>query len=124
MSKNIGTTKNPKDIKMKIESLGRMAVFCIPAWKWSHPYKIDEKMHVIGDYVGAFLSENYNGYIVRGPFMGRWNSVSEDVIEVKASFLGKDRIPKLHKFLAKLCTIMGEECIYLETGEDAFLVYP
>jgi hypothetical protein len=48
----------------------------------------------------------------------------ESVIEVKVSFKGKERIPKLQKFLAGMCRLMGEECLYLETGEDSWLIYP
>jgi len=108
---------------MRIESLGRMAVFCIPAEKWNNTsYHRDSKL--VSELVDEFLTENYNGYNVRGPIDGKWNGHQEQMMEIKASFLGKDRIPKLQEFLADLCAFMEEQCIYLETGEDAFLVYP
>jgi len=34
------------------------------------------------------------------------------------------KVPKLQEFLAKICKDIGEECIYLECGEDAMLIYP
>ncbi len=37
---------------------------------------------------------------------------------------GKDRIAILEAFLAEIAVAMGEECIYFETGEDAWLIYP
>jgi len=37
---------------------------------------------------------------------------------------GRTRVPKLQEFLARICEDIGEECIYLECGEDAMLVYP
>ena len=48
----------------------------------------------------------------------------EHVMEIKVSFRGKERIPKLQKFLAEICSVMREECIYLETGENSWLIYP
>lgn len=114
---------------MKVVSLGRMAVFYIPATKWSNGgYTFRSK--TIGTLVHEFLIGNYNGYTVRGPFTGMWRPtkgvqpLQEEVMEVKASFRGKDRIPKLQKFLAGMCKLMNEECLYLETGEDSWLVYP
>ncbi len=118
---------------MRIVSLGRMAVFNIPLKKWNNEKYVqhtEEGPKTIAKLVDEFLVANYNGYTIRGSSTGRWRSkkeqpvVEEDVIEVKASFVGKERIPKLHKFLAGMCRLMSEECMYLETGEDAFLIYP
>lgn len=114
---------------MKVISLGRMAHFYIPASKWDHPSYIF-RQKTIKTLVHEFLIGNYDGYTVRGPFEGTWRPrkgvapVTESVVEVKASFRGKERIPKLQKFLAGMCKLMHEDCLYLETGEDAFLVYP
>lgn len=114
---------------MKVISLGRMAHFYIPAFKWNNSnYRFRGKE--ISILVHEFLIGNYNGYTIRGPFVGNWRPtkdrppMKEQVIEVKASFRGKERIPKLQKFLAGMCKLMGEECLYLETGEDSWLIYP
>lgn len=114
---------------MKVVDLGRMAVFYVPATKWNN-LKYVQKGKTIAILVHEFLIANYNGYTIKGPYIGRWRpskkspTTTEAVMEIKASFKGKDRIPKLHKFLAGMCRLMREECLYLETGEDAHLVYP
>jgi hypothetical protein len=115
---------------MKIVSLGRMAHFYIPASKWKNSAYVGSRYKDIATLVHEFLIGNYNGYTIRGPFLGMWRPAKgvapfqEDVIEIKVSFKGKERIPKLHKFLAGMCKVMKEECLYLETGEDSFLIYP
>lgn len=113
---------------MKVTPLGRPATFYIPSSKWdSNLYTFRNK--TIKVLVHEFLVGNYNGYTIQGSVIGHWRPsrkgsvVVEDVMEVRASFLGKERIPKLQKFLAGICRIMQEECIYLETGEDSWLVY-
>lgn len=114
---------------MRIESLGRMAHFYIPADKWENP-SITFRSKTVRILVDEFLMGNYNGFTVRGPFVGKWRSgkghpaFEELVIEIKASFRGKEKIPKLQKFLAGMCKLMNEECLYLEMGEDSMLVFP
>lgn len=122
----------------RTESLGRMAVFTIPHSKWCHHNYVQDGKSV-SNLTRDFLLANYNGFSVRGPLKGYWREKprlnthgiqvgnklhEEDVMEVKASFLGKDRIPKLKRFLAGMCKLMNETCLYLETGEDSWLVYP
>ena len=114
---------------MKVVPLGRPAHFFIPADKWDERDYTDEEGNTINVQVHNFLVENYQGYTVRGPFKGFWSpkegeGSNEPVMEIKASFIGKERIPKLQKFLAGLCELMNEECLYLETGEDSWLIYP
>ncbi len=36
----------------------------------------------------------------------------------------KSKVPQLQEFLGQICADIEEECIYLECGEDAMLVYP
>lgn len=119
---------------MKIVSLGRMAHFFIPAAKWdSYRWTIKDKedtWRTVKEMIDKFLVNNYNGYTIRGPYEGVWRkcegcpAMKERVIEVKVAFVGKERIPTLQEFLAKLCQDIEEECLYLETGEDSWLVYP
>lgn len=116
---------------MTVTSLGRPAHFLVPARKWGEFYDVHEdKFKSLEKVVHEFLVANYGGYTIRGPFHGVWKPTTgilpnrEPVIEIKVSFEGKNRIPKLQEFLASLCTLIGEECIYLETGEDSWLVYP
>jgi len=43
--------------------------------------------------------------------------------EYKVSFSGRNRVAMLQKFLSQLAGELNEDCIYLEYGEDAWLVY-
>lgn len=36
----------------------------------------------------------------------------------------KTKVPLLQEFLARLCEDIGEECLYLECGEDSMIVFP
>jgi len=102
------------------ESLGRMAVFLLPL------KKLDKS---IERRVEQFLLNEYGGFTARpidstGWWKGAHGELHYDVHrEYKASFIGKERIAKLDQFLAELARDMDEECIYVETGEDAWLVY-
>ena len=113
---------------MRVESLGRPAHFLIPKIKWDSP-DITFRSKTVSTLVHEFLMGNYNGYSTR-ELKGIWRprkgapAYVELMVEVKVSFRGKERIPKLQKFLAGMCTLMKEECLYLETGEDSWLIYP
>ena len=113
---------------MKVESLGRPAHFFIPASKWDNQ-DFTFRGKVIRILIQEFLLANYSGYTFREGDMGMWRpkygaTYIESVLEVKVAFKGKERIPKLQKFLAGMCKLMREECLYLETGEDSWLIYP
>jgi len=43
--------------------------------------------------------------------------------EYKVSFRGRDRVTMLQKFLATLGAELDEQSIYMEYGENAWLVY-
>jgi len=43
--------------------------------------------------------------------------------EYKVSFRGRNRVAMLQEFLSQLAGELGEDSIYLEYGEDAWLVY-
>ncbi len=109
------------------ESLGRMAVFLLP----SHKLKVTSPRHkeTIEERVKRFLLEEYNGFTASSTInTGWWTAKNGDHHydehrEYKVSFPGKERIAKLDEFLAEIARDMGEECIYIETGEDAWLVY-
>lgn len=116
---------------MRVTSLGRPAHFLLPAKKWREFYDVQGPNYkCLDQLVYDFLVANYGGYTVRGPFHGIWKPTTDSsytqelVMEIKVSFEGKDRIPKLQEFLAYLCGLINEECIYLETGEDSWLVHP
>ena len=108
------------------ESIGRPAVFLLPSDLMGT--KIDGK--TCRELVEGYLSEEYGGYTDEGSgHSGYWrndsgNSFSDKYQKYRVSFQGRDRIPQLKSFLAYLAKDLGEESIYLETGEDAWLIYP
>lgn len=114
---------------MKVVTLGQQVRFNIPSAKWtSEDFTFRSK--TVEVLVHEFLIGNFNGYTVNGPVKGYWRSfkgsplVHELVYEVKASFKGKEKLPKLQKFLAGMCTLMQEECLYVEYNQEAVLIYP
>ncbi len=104
-----------------------MAVFLLPSLKLkqrcSRGTSFEEVVH-------DFLLANYGGYTAAaGNIFGYWRDKTGrehygEHREFKVGFLGKDRIPELARFLAGIAREMGEECVYLETGEDAMLIFP
>ncbi|MBI2063176.1 MAG: hypothetical protein HYT61_02985 [Candidatus Yanofskybacteria bacterium] len=96
--------------------LGKPAIFSIPSSKLE---KVEYEIH-------AFLEKSY-GHAwsrtekVKGFWMGKPDG---EYTKFEISFVGKERIPNLKKFLAKIAKKIGEECIYLLTGADSWYVYP
>lgn len=107
-------------------SLGRPAVFYLPSDKMATI--IDGQK--CRDMVTEFLKSEYGGFTDEGnSHNGFWLNSDGHKYEDKyqryqVSFKGKRRIPKLKRFLAYLAKALDEECIFLQTGEDAFLIYP
>lgn len=113
---------------MKVVSLGRPAHIYIPVSKWTAYIAVYNAQ--VGRIIEDFCTQKYGGYTLGGPLIGSWKkdkdtpAIEEKVVEVKVAFLGKERIPELQEFLAKMCAVIGEQCLYLETGEDSWLIYP
>jgi hypothetical protein len=109
------------------ESLGQMAVFLLPSLKLKQR-GLDGL--AVEDQIHRFLIGNFAGYTVEtGNILGFWKDGQgrEHYGEhrlFRVAFAGKDRIPVLEAFLARVATDIGEQSIYLETGEDAWLIYP
>ncbi len=114
-------------IAFKEEVLGRPAVFLLPSDLMGIKVEGEKSCRQV---VEEFLSNEYSGYTDEGSgHSGYWKSdsgkhFSDKYQKYRVSFSGKERIPKLKMFLAYLAKALGEECIYLETGEDACLIYP
>lgn len=110
----------------KIESLGRPAIFLVPSQKLKKKWggeRVEEIIH-------RYLIEKFGGYSSSlVPNFGFWRSKSKKQLydecrEYEVSFVGKERIRELARFLANVALMAGEDCIYLKTGEDSWLVYP
>ena len=115
---------------MHIEDLGKRALFLIPSIK-VYNRKYSKTRQNVARIVHKFLLETFGGYTcASGNIYGYFTSESTEYDELKefrVAFREDDRrtkVPKLQKFLALICDDIGEECIYLECGEDAMLVYP
>jgi len=111
---------------MKKQPLGRMAVFLIPSFKLK---KRNDDGKTVEDMIHQFLIKNFSGYTVEaGNIFGYWrNEDNEEEYgehrRFTVAFKGKEKIPILEEFLVKIAKLIDENCIYLETGEDAWLVY-
>lgn len=111
-----------------VESLGRPARFLVPSLKLREPVN-GESGETIQDYLERRLIELFRGYTAdQSTVYGKWvnqdgrEKASESRLYVVA-FKGKERVPELQMLLADIAQRLGETCIYLETGEDAWLVY-
>ena len=104
----------------RLESLGRAAIFVLP---WPKAERVSEE-------VRAFLTEKFGGYTetLPGIFHGAWRNIAtihyDQHIRWEVAFAGKDRIDALCGFISYILQEIDEQCCYLSTGEDAWLVYP
>lgn len=112
------------DGKYEKISLGRPAVFYLPSNKINDPSKesLKQELH-------NFLLKEFGGYTVeRGNIVGYWlgkRGVNYDEsVRYTIAFPGKERIPVLERGLIKIAKELGEEAIYIETGEDSWLILP
>ncbi len=103
-----------------VTSIGRMAHILVPITK------IDNRLgnHTVREVLYNFFSKEFGGFTEAPLTWGFWNGKREAHVEFTVSFEGKHRIPDLFKFLGEICRGMEEECLYLEMGEDAYLVEP
>lgn len=103
-----------------------MAVFLVPSLKLKQRDRSgqtdEEKIH-------RYLLERFGGYrAAAGNIFGYWKddagkeSYGEHK-EYKVALLDDNRLPQLKQFLSRVCREIGEECIYLETGKEAFFIY-
>ena len=110
-----------------VQSLGRMAVFLLPSLKLKERKKLGQTFEEI---VHQFLMKNFGGYTASaGNIFGFWRDEQSgrewygEHREYKVSFRGRDRVSMLQQFLSRMAGELGEESIYLEYGEDAWLIY-
>lgn len=106
------------------KSLGRPAIFLIPAEKMSYVYSTPGVPIV--EKIRRFLTANFGAFQESTEHIsGWWNGRFDgDFIQFKVSFLGKNKITMLDSFLEAVANEIGEESIYEETGEDAWEISP
>ena len=115
-----------KETGFRVESLGRMAVFLLPSLK----LKQKKRGRTYEQTVHLFLMKHFAGYTATaGNIFGFWRDDKTgreyygEHKEYKVSFRGRDRVAMMQKFLSELARELDEDSIYLEYGEDAWLVY-
>ena len=115
---------------VRIESLGRRALFLIPSIKVYNP-KYSKTHQSVARTIHDFLLDTFKGYTcASGNIFGFFTSEFaeyDELREFRVAFKEDDlrtKVSALQRFLAAICEDIGEECIYLECGEDAMLVYP
>jgi len=122
---------------MKIESIGLRTMFLVPSIK-VYNKKYSKSGQSVARLIHDFLTNSFGGYTcasgnIYGYFMSEFTEYDE-LREFRVAFDDPRRrvdpldiespCGKLREFLAKLADDIGEECIYLERGVDAFLIYP
>lgn len=114
-------------MNVQLEALGRMAVFLLPSLKLKRRHRLGRSYEEV---VHDFLLKHFNGYTASaGNIFGFWRDEKSgqeyygEHREYKVSFRGHDRIAMLQRFLSKMGSDLGEKTIYLEYGEDAWLVH-
>lgn len=115
---------------MHVKSLGRQATFLIPSVKVYNRKYSKTKQSVAGT-INRFLNDTFGGYTCASGnifgFFGDTAAEYDELREFRVAFKEDERktkVPQLQEFLARICEDIGEECIYLECGEDAMLIYP
>ena len=106
-------------------SLGKPAMFLIPSAKMYDPARGN-----IAARIHQFLIATFGGYTAAtGNIYGWWIAEGRRLHYGEhrvftVAFIGKERIPVLERFLADIARELDEDCLYLETGDDAWLIYP
>jgi hypothetical protein len=104
-----------------------MAVFLLPSLKLKRSHTRGRSYE---EMVHLFLLKHFGGYTASaGNIFGFWRDQESgreyygEHREYKVSFRGRDRVAMLQHFLSRLGKELGEETIYMEYGEDAWLVF-
>lgn len=113
---------------MRIERIGTPARFLVPSQK---VFKIrdEETGHRLVKTIHDFLIDTYGGFtMASGNINGYFkDSEYDEHREYRVAIPNTEHLARrwtLEDFLAVLCKKLDEECIYLEVGLDALLVYP
>jgi hypothetical protein len=110
--------------------IGHVAVFYVPSAKLDD-IRFGETNRTPRTLVHQFILSQYNAYThQKSDIQGYWRETKDGLIfhdqneMFEVSFQGVDRIPKFVDFLAALCYLLDEQCIYLRMGIKSWLVFP
>jgi hypothetical protein len=112
--------------QLRIDPLGRPANFLMPSLKLKQK---DDTGHTVEDRLESYLLEEFGGYTASaGSIYGKWRGPDGEEyygehIRFTVAFRGAERIQRLLAFLAGLAAEIDEQTLYVETGEDAWLVH-
>jgi hypothetical protein len=108
------------------EPAGRIAAFLVPSLKLKNR---DEHGQALEESVHRYLLDTFGGYTAAaGNIFGFWKDAAgrESYGEHKRYEVGlkdESKLPELKRFLAKLARDMDEQCLYLQTGDEASFIY-
>lgn len=108
------------------QKMGRVIRFLLPSLKLK---KAGQRGRTIEEDVHAFLIETFSGYTATsGNLFGYWkNEAGQDSYGEHREFtIATDedtRLADLKQFLSSLSARLEEECLYVEVGGEASLIY-
>jgi hypothetical protein len=107
-------------------SAGRIALFLLPSLKLKHR---DSTGRTVEESLHRFLLDSFGGYTAAtGNIFGYWKdsegkeSYGEHK-EYKVGLADDSHLTDLKRYIARLSSEMGEECIYFEYGKEAMFIY-
>ena len=112
--------------QVREESIGKRAAFLVPSLKLKER---DESGQALEERVHQYLLRTFGGYTAAaGNIFGYWkdekgNESYGEHRQFQVGLLGDEKAPELKRFLAQLAADLKEECLYLETGDEAWFIY-
>jgi hypothetical protein len=109
-------------IHPNLEYIGHMATFYLPEAKLDSTVRQMIHDHLISHFNAYTVeSSNIQGFWRKGPQSPVFGDKN---VRYVVSFNGKNRVDSFVTFIAEICTMLGEECIYLTMGKKSWLVTP
>ncbi len=105
--------------------IGHVAVFYVPSVKLDRPVGERTPRQMIHEYImshyGAYTHQKSN---IQGYWSNRKQVVKDENERFEVSFDGAEAVPPFIDFLASLCGLLKEECLYLTMGYKSYLISP
>jgi hypothetical protein len=104
--------------------LGRIGVFLLPSLKMK---SLSPRGRTYDQELHDFLLQNFTGYTVTtGNISGYWISCGHEHYgehrEYKVAFSDPSKVPSLERYVAVLAAEIGEQTVYWEIGDEAYLL--
>lgn len=116
--KEVMITRTPNGLSYNVKSLGSPAAFVLPKRKLTPVWLTA---------IASFLEERYRAVACSPVESGAWIdetglSIKGELMEFRAPFVGKQRLPELFDFLATVAHALEEKAVYAKYGEESFLL--